>query len=171
MIQSHVGRQVPLAWAHNDTCPFCRIISGELPAQTVYETEKVIAILDILPLRPGHTLVIPKAHIPKLSDLPPDLASAAGEAISKVANALTEVMGNTGLNVVCNQEYAQAVPHVHYHIIPAPQFGSNLPSSTEAVRGQLPLTHKEMHRREFESRTELDDGDAHVLAKRIRARL
>jgi hypothetical protein len=47
IIQSHVGRQVPLAWAHNDTCPFCRIISGELPSQTVYETENVIAILGI----------------------------------------------------------------------------------------------------------------------------
>lgn len=47
IIQSHVGRQVPLAWAHNDTCAFCRIISGELPAQIVYETEKVIAILGI----------------------------------------------------------------------------------------------------------------------------
>ena len=142
IIQSHVGRQVPLPWAHNDTCAFCRIISGELPARTVYETEKVIIHLvvsfkdsllstgiDILPLRAGHTLVIPKAHIPKLSDLPPDLASAVGEAISKVANALTEgaqlllfipdmnlhfnaAMSNTGLNVVCNQEYAQAVPHV-----------------------------------------------------------
>ena len=87
----------------------------------------------MLPIRAGHTLVIPKAHIPKLSDLPPDLASAVGEAVSKVANALTEgtllhtrnmlyvqlesmilykAMGNTGLNVVCNQEYAQAVPHV-----------------------------------------------------------
>jgi diadenosine tetraphosphate (Ap4A) HIT family hydrolase len=69
-------------------------------------------------------------HIPRLSDLPPDLASAVGEAVSKVAKALTEgalapyfhtrnmltvilkAMGNTGLNVVCNQEYAQAVPHV-----------------------------------------------------------
>lgn len=150
IIQSHVEHRVPLAWVHNDICPFCRIISGELPAQKVYETEKVIAILgihililfklflsysciDILPLRAGHTLVIPKAHIPKLSDLPPDLASAVGEAVSKVANALTEgalllfileirftfqrlfaakAMGNTGLNVVCNQEYAQAVPHV-----------------------------------------------------------
>ena len=69
-----------------------------------------------------------------MSDLPPDMASAVGEAVSKVANALTEgalapslhtrkkyayramvfykAMGNTGLNVVCNQEYAQAVPHV-----------------------------------------------------------
>ena len=47
IIQSHEGRQVPLAWAHDDPCPFCRIISGELPSQTVYETEKVIAILGI----------------------------------------------------------------------------------------------------------------------------
>jgi len=170
IIQSHIGRQVPLAWAHNDTCPFCRIISGELPARRVYETEKVIAILDILPLRAGHTLVIPKAHIPKLSDLPPDLASAVGEAISKVANALTEAMGNTGLNVVCNQEYAQAVPHAHYHIVPAPK---RSPSNTEVVGlgGQIPLTHEEMHQKEFESRQRLDDDDAHALAKRIRARL
>ena len=47
IIQSHVGRQVPLAWANNDICTFCRIISGELPAQIVYETEKVIAVLGI----------------------------------------------------------------------------------------------------------------------------
>ena len=52
IIQPHVGRQVPLAWDHNETCPFCRIISGELPAHTVYETEKVIAILGI------HSLVL-----------------------------------------------------------------------------------------------------------------
>ena len=47
IIQSHVGHKVPLAWTRNDTCPFCLIISGELPAQKVYETEKVIAILGI----------------------------------------------------------------------------------------------------------------------------
>lgn len=85
--------------------------------------------VDILPLRPGHTLVIPKKHISRLSDLPPELAAAVGGAVSKVARALTEgecysfmaeraglmvvlATGNTGLNVVCNQEYAQAVPHV-----------------------------------------------------------
>ena len=47
IIQSHVGRQVPLAWVHNDSCAFCRIINGELSSHTVYETEKVIAILGI----------------------------------------------------------------------------------------------------------------------------
>ena len=80
-------------------------------------------------------------------------------------------MGNTGLNVVCNQEYAQAVPHVHYHIIPAPQLGSSSFSSTETVERQTPLTHEKMHQKEFESRHELDEDDAIVLAKKIRARL
>ena len=47
IIKSHVGRQAPLAWVQDDACAFCRIINGELPASTVYETEKVIAILGI----------------------------------------------------------------------------------------------------------------------------
>lgn len=67
---------------------------------------------DILPLRPGHTLVIPKAHYPRLSDLPAELAGAVGAAVSRVARALVDALDNTALNVVCNQEYAQAVPHV-----------------------------------------------------------
>ena len=48
-----------------------------------------VYVLDILPLRPGHTLVIPKIHISRVSELPPEYAAAVGEAISKVSNALT----------------------------------------------------------------------------------
>lgn len=79
---------------------------------------------DILPLREGHTLVIPKIHHSRVSELPTEYAAATGEAISKVAAALTKgessippalsvsnrttiALGKTGLNVVCNQEYAQ----------------------------------------------------------------
>ena len=86
-----------------------------------------------MPLRPGHTLVIPKIHTPRVSELAPEFAAATGIAVSKVARALAEgrshfgllatqslkqrnnrdiALDNTGLNVVCNQEYAQAVPHV-----------------------------------------------------------
>jgi HIT domain len=97
--------------------------------------------IDILPLRKGHTLVIPKIHQSRISELPPDYAASVGEAVSKVADALTKSMytkhygvllcrsaicsatlihshgslvalQNSALNVVCNQEYAQAVPHV-----------------------------------------------------------
>lgn len=95
----------------------------------MYSEINLFAFKDILPLRRGHTLVIPKAHVSRLSDLPSELAGAMGEAVSKVARALTlgkdymdinprafltrrVALDNTALNVVCNQEYAQAVPHV-----------------------------------------------------------
>lgn len=60
---------------------------------------------------------------------------------------------------------------MHYHIIPAPQSGSSSPSSPTTVMGQIPLTHEEMHKKESESRQELDSDDADVLVKRIRAHL
>jgi hypothetical protein len=64
-------------------------------------------------------------------------------------------------------------PKVHYHVIPAPKYGSSrgVESTNEAVGGQAPLTHREMHRKEFESREELDEDDAKALLKKIRSRL
>ncbi|KAJ8523192.1 hypothetical protein ONZ45_g290 [Pleurotus djamor] len=143
------------------------VINREIPSSTVYETEQVIVILDIMPLRRGHILAIPKHHCSRLSDLPPDYAGPLGEAISKVANALTLALDNTALNVVCNQEYAQAVPHVHYHIIPAPR----LNAPVEVKRTSTTLSHRAMHQAEFEKREELDDYDAEMLVKGIRAHL
>jgi len=166
IISSHVGRPLPPEWTQDDSCSFCRIVGGELLAAKVFEDENVIAILDNLPLRKGHTLVIPKPHISRLSELPPELAAATGKVISRVARALTEALGNTALNVVCNQEYAQAIPHVHYHIIPAPTFGT---SSSSLPNTALTVTH--MHQKEFESREELDGDDAVVLSRKIRAHL
>jgi len=64
---------------------------------------------------------------------------------------------------------------VHYHVIPAPKYGSSRgvesTNANEAVGGRAPLTHREMHRKEFESREELDEDDAKVLLKKIRSRL
>jgi len=174
IIKAHVNREPARQWkSEMHSCPFCRIAKSEAPAHKVYETDKVIAILDILPLRPGHVLVIPKAHYSRLSELPEDIAGALGQAVTKVANAITKALENTALNVVCNQEYAQAVPHVHYHIIPAPIFSSStkisvLPASEEA---KSPLTKSEMHRKEFEAREELDDDAATELVKKITAKL
>jgi|ERR1700761_6440794 len=125
IINSHLPRRLPKSW--DVDCPFCRILSGELPSFKIYENEHVIAFLgpspssnlissqqtrcishllaDILPLRPGHTLVIPKTHIQRLSDLPDDVAGELGKAVVKIANALVKAMGEEagGLNVVCNQ--------------------------------------------------------------------
>jgi len=94
-----------------------------------------------------------------------------GEAVSKVAHALTQALGNTALNVVCNQEYAQAVPHVHFHIIPAPRYDSSSPPLPLTQDKEPPLSLRQMHKMEFEGRDELDDDDAVLLVKLIRAHL
>jgi len=176
MIDAHVDRKVCQDWKNDSTCAFCRIIHGELPSTRVFEDDKVIAFLDILPLRPGHTLVVPKLHCSRLSELPPEYAAAIGQAVSKVAKALTQAMQNTALNVVCNQEYAQAVPHVHYHIIPAPSFDASAQKRREFEKAKekdqrVPFTKREMHQREFESRSELDEDEGQDIATKIRARL
>lgn len=178
MINEHIDRKVHEEWRNDGRCTFCRVITKELPSTIVYETDEVIAILDILPLRPGHTLVIPKTHISHVSDLPLEIAAAIGKAVSKVAKALTQASQNTALNIVCNQEYAQSVPHVHYHIIPAPQFEASTelarsdPPRIKAQRQRVsPKTIREMHQLEYEGRSELDQDEGRELAERIRARM
>lgn len=168
-----MDRQIPQGWQSDTDCTFCRIISNELPSYKVYENDKVIVILDIMPLRPGHMLVIPKAHYSRLSELPEEYASAAGVTLTKVANALTHVLDNTALNVVCNQEYAQAVPHVHYHVIPAPKLHAPAsPTVPNALPGEtVPRTVEEMHQMEFAGRDSLEDEDAEALVAKLRAKL
>lgn len=108
IIDSHKDRGISASWKQDPECPFCRIVRGELPAFRLYETDQVIAILgsnfllvklgasnilynaDIMPLRYGHALVIPKTHFSRLSDLPPDFAAATGVAVTKVSHAITE---------------------------------------------------------------------------------
>jgi len=99
------------------------------------------------------------------------------------------VLDNPGLNVVGNQEYAQAVPHVraqsipartgglfsdslskvHYHIIPAPQF--DVPRDRSEYRTSNPPTQREMHRMELEGRTELDEDFAKEFTDKMRREL
>ncbi|KAI0743920.1 HIT-like protein [Daedaleopsis nitida] len=189
VIKDHEHREIPSTWkpARGSRCAFCRIVRGEAPAYKLYENDSVIAILDIAPLRPGHTLVIPKTHISRVSDLPDELAAQCGLAVSKMARAISTALQNTALNVVCNQEYAQAVPHVHYHIIPAPrpesQAGANTMGDPSAqvvpalarreARDHVtrPLTEKEMLHRELEARSGLEESEAEKLVEIIRARL
>ncbi|CAE6528841.1 unnamed protein product [Rhizoctonia solani] len=150
-------------------CIFCDIICGQSPSYKLYETDQVIAILDIQPIRRGHALVIPKSHVQRLSDLSPELASAVGAAVSRVAGAICRALGITALNVVSNQEYAQAVPHVHYHIVPAPSLSDtgvndNFNESGATERSSIFM-------REWLRRAELDDSEGFQLSEQIRSRL
>lgn len=71
-----------------DDCAFCKIIAGKSPAYIVYEDESNIAFLDILPLRLGHTLVIPKKHVQQLSHLEPETAASLSNALVQTTRAI-----------------------------------------------------------------------------------
>jgi len=169
VVEAHVDRAIHPEWADNPQCAFCLILRNQLPAYILYEDDKVIAVLDIAPLRLGHTLVIPKVHHKHISELPEEYAAAVGLVVTRVAKAMTKVLDNTGLNVVGNQEYAQAVPHVHYHIIPAPQLDAPRDRNKHNVLD--PPTQKEMHRMELEGRVELDEDFAKEFTDKIRREL
>ncbi|KAF8500967.1 HIT-like protein [Russula emetica] len=172
IINAQVTLTVPELWKKDGKCAFCQIIDRAAHAYRVYEDSHVIAFLDILPLRPGHTLIVPKIHCSRVSELPQEYAAAIGKAISRISKALTKAVDNTALNVVCNQEYAQVVPHVHYHIIPAPKF-SSLPTGLDPndLKQELPLTARDMHRKEYELRDDLEEDDAHALVEKIKTHL
>ena len=101
-------------------CIFCRIIKGELSAQKVFESEKVVAFLDIHPVSPGHTLVVPRAHFETWVDLPVDVAAALSLASQQVARGVLKATGAVGFNLLMNNHACsgQAIAHAHYHVIP-----------------------------------------------------
>lgn len=99
---------------------FDRILDGELPCHKVYEDEHVLAFLDIFPLSPGHTLVIPKERRAYLHELSDDVAAALGRVLPRIARAAMAASGARAYNVLQNNGAAahQAVFHVHFHVIP-----------------------------------------------------
>lgn len=101
---------------------FAKIIRGEIPAHRVYEDDRVLAFLDVAPLAPGHTLVIPKEPAEKISDLPDDDAAAIGRVLPRLVRAVTRATGCPDCNILQNngRPAHQEVPHVHFHIIPKP---------------------------------------------------
>lgn len=99
---------------------FTRIIRGEIPCQRIFENEHLLAFLDIAPLAPGHTLVVPKRQVERLHELTPDEAAEIGRQLPQIARRVIAVVGAPGYNVLQNNGSAagQVVPHVHFHIIP-----------------------------------------------------
>ena len=101
-------------------CIFCKIVAGEIPSERVYEDEQVIAFLDINPIAPGHTLLIPRAHFVDLLATPQEQLAALMTAAPKVAQAAMAATGGEGFNFFqfngpCS---GQEVMHIHFHIIP-----------------------------------------------------
>jgi histidine triad (HIT) family protein len=107
---------------------FSRILRGEIPCARVYEDEHVLAFLDIGPLSPGHTLVIPKEPAATLDQLSDESAAALGRVLPRLCRAVMRATGASAYNVLQNNGTLahQAVHHVHFHIIPRPNASEGL---------------------------------------------
>ena len=102
------------------TCVFCKIAAKELPAVIIYEDENYLAFLDIHPVNPGHTLVIPKEHYADFLSTPDDLACGTYKIAHKIAAAALKGVGASDFNLGINNGPAagQVIMHTHLHLIP-----------------------------------------------------
>jgi len=100
-------------------CLFCRIVAGEVPSRQIYADDVAIAFLDISPWHVGHTLVVPRRHVPDLLADPSALAEIA-PAISATAALLTQRLGADGINLLSSSgaSAGQEVFHLHVHVVP-----------------------------------------------------
>ena len=96
-------------------CIFCRVINREASAHIVYEDESIVAFMDRNPSKPGHTLVVPRRHVPDFQDLDDELYSRLMLTVKELSQAIKAVINpkRVGLLVV-----GFGVPHTHVHIIP-----------------------------------------------------
>ena len=99
---------------------FTRIIRGELPGRFVWKDERVVAFLTINPLRPGHTLVVPRDEIDHWLDLPPDLLAHVTKVSQAVGQAVQRAFRPVKVGVIVA---GLEVPHVHVHLVPVHSLG------------------------------------------------
>lgn len=101
-------------------CVFCRIVEGNLPAEKVYEDERIVAFLDIHPANDGHTLVVTKQHYENIFEIPEEELGYVHSQTKKIAQAIKSAVNADGINIDQSNGQAarQEVPHLHVHIIP-----------------------------------------------------
>ena len=103
-----------------EDCVFCEIVTGDIPAETVYQDDELIAIRDISPMAPTHLLVITKKHIASLNELLEADFSVTGD-MAKIASQLAKKEGiaESGYRIVinCGKQGGQSVSHLHMHLL------------------------------------------------------
>ncbi|HWP25419.1 MAG TPA: HIT family protein [Xanthobacteraceae bacterium] len=129
------------AYDHNNI--FAKILRGEMPCYKVYETDKVLAFLDIMPRAPGHTLVLPKAPARNILDVSPDDLSAVAIAAQKIAKAAVKVFNADGVTIQQFNEGAggQVVFHLHVHVIPRKNGVPMKPPASEKEKPEVLTEH------------------------------
>lgn len=124
---------------------FAKILSGEFPSHKVYEDDAVIAILDIMPQAPGHTLVIPKAPSENFLDADPTALQQVMPALQKVAKAVETAFDADGVHI---QQFngaaaGQTVFHLHFHVIPRHEGVSAKPHASKPEDPDILAGHTE----------------------------
>jgi histidine triad (HIT) family protein len=132
-------------------CVFCQIVSGEVPAEVVLETDDFVGFLDTRPVFKGHVLLVPREHVDTLPDLPADLRDPFLAAAQDLATAVKTGLGAQGSFVAMNNTVSQSVPHLHLHVVPR--------TKGDGLRGF------------FWPRTKYADGEAAAYAEKLRAAL
>ncbi len=99
-------------------CVFCEIIAGDTPAALVHEDDEFVAFLDTRPVFKGHTLLVPRAHVDTLPDLPAGLRDGFLALAQRLASAMKDGVGAQGSFVAVNNTVSQSVPHLHLHVVP-----------------------------------------------------
>jgi len=133
-------------------CLFCAIAAGDVPATMVMRDDDVAAFLDARPVFKGHVLVVPRAHIPTLSDAPVPALGALFAAVQRVARAVEAGLDADGTFVAMNNKVSQSVPHLHVHVVPR--------RKKDGLRGFF-----------WPRVTYADDAEQEAFAARIRAAL
>ncbi|NKB83654.1 HIT family protein [Brucella grignonensis] len=105
---------------YDDNNIFAKILRGEIPSTRVYETDNVVAFMDVMPQGTGHTLVVPKAPSRNLLDAKPETLAETIQVVQKIANAVKKAFNADGVTVIQFNEPAagQTVYHLHFHVIP-----------------------------------------------------
>ena len=101
-------------------CLFCKMVSGEITPDTIYEDDDVLAFRDINPQTPVHALVIPKQHVSTINDLDADSAVLVGKMMMAAARiAQQEGFAEQGYRTImnCNAHGGQTVFHIHLHLL------------------------------------------------------
>lgn len=101
-------------------CPFCEIVAGKAPAKIVFENEKFLAFSPLEEVSPGHTLLIPKAHVQDIFEMDKSSMADLGIASKELADLLISKPSVSGINILhaSGKDAQQSVFHFHLHLVP-----------------------------------------------------
>jgi histidine triad (HIT) family protein len=125
-------------------CVFCEIVDGTRPAAVVATDEAAVAFLDARPVFKGHTLVVPRAHVATLTDLPAGDLGPYFATVQRLARAVETGLEADGTFVAMNNKVSQSVAHLHTHVVPRRRkdglrgfFWPRVPYASDAERDEF----------------------------------